>query len=53
MTKKLLDLFSGSGSVTKLSKKLNYDVKSLDITQLKEAPSLSFKTDILNLYRRS
>tara|TARA_B110000027_G_scaffold78725_1_gene83755 strand:- start:156 stop:794 length:639 start_codon:yes stop_codon:yes gene_type:complete len=48
MTKKLLDLFSGSGSVTKLSKKLNYDVKSLDITQLKEAPPLTFKTDILN-----
>jgi site-specific DNA-cytosine methylase len=48
MTKKLLDLFSGSGSVTKLSKKLGYDVKSLDIAQLKEAPSLTFKTDILN-----
>lgn len=48
MTKKLLDLFSGSGSVTKLSKKLGYDVKSLDITQLKEAPPLTFKTDILN-----
>lgn len=48
MTKKLLDLFSGSGSVTKLSKKLGYDVKSLDITQLKEAATLTFKTDILN-----
>jgi len=48
MTKKLLDLFSGSGSVTKLSKQLGYDVKSLDITQLKEAPPLTFKTDILN-----
>lgn len=41
-------MFSGSGSVTKLSKKLNYDVKSLDITQLKESPLLTFKTDILN-----
>tara|TARA_Y100000389_G_C17423024_1_gene497862 strand:- start:75 stop:713 length:639 start_codon:yes stop_codon:yes gene_type:complete len=48
MTKKLLDLFSGSGSVTKLSKKLNYDVKSLDITQLTGAPPITFKTDILN-----
>lgn len=48
MTKKVLDLFSGSGSFTKFSKKLGYDVKSLDITQLKEAPTLTFKTDILN-----
>lgn len=44
----LLDLFSGSGSVTKLSKKLGYDVKSLDNTQLKDAPTLTFKTDILD-----
>ena len=46
--RKLLDLCSGSGSVTKLSKKIGYDVKSLDITQMKESQILTFKTDILN-----
>lgn len=45
---KLLDLFAGTGSVTKMAQKLRYDVKSLDINQLKEAPKVTFIMDILN-----
>lgn len=44
---KLLDLFSGSGSVTKTARMKGYDVKSLDIHQLKQAPLLTFNKDIL------
>ena len=50
---KLLDLFSGSGSVTTLARKIGYDVRSLDIIQLKNAPILTFKTDILHFNFKS
>ena len=46
--KKILDLFTGTGSVTITAKKNGLDVKSLDINQIKGAPDVTFITDILN-----
>ena len=45
---KLLDIFTGCGSVSKFANKLGYEVKTLDKVQYKEAPKLTFHTDILS-----
>ena len=45
---KLLDLFAGCGSVSKYAMKLGYEVKTLDQLQYKEAPILTFCTDVLD-----
>jgi site-specific DNA-cytosine methylase len=45
---KFLDLFAGCGSVSKYAMKLGYEVKTLDQLQYKEAPILTFCTDVLD-----
>jgi hypothetical protein len=54
MTKRLLELFCGTGSVGHVAKTLGYEVTSIDIQTHRGCPSPDIQTDILDWdYRRS